>query len=58
MAIVEGDAPVSEAMPGVKGLLMTIAKGEVPMLADKPKSAASSCGNAVLLTTKAGGFGG
>ena len=45
-------------MPGVKGLLMTIAKGELPMLADEPKSAASTCGNAVLLTTKAGGFGG
>jgi mannose-6-phosphate isomerase-like protein (cupin superfamily) len=58
MAVVAGDAPVSEAMPGVKGLLATIAKGELPMLADKPKSAASTCGNAVVLTTKAGGFGG
>jgi quercetin dioxygenase-like cupin family protein len=51
VAIVGEDAPVSEAMPGVKELLKSVAKGDLPTIsgaADKP----------ILMTTKQGGFGG
>jgi hypothetical protein len=51
VAIVGGHAPISEAMPGVKQLLMSVAKGDLPTISgasDKP----------ILMTTKDGGFGG
>jgi mannose-6-phosphate isomerase-like protein (cupin superfamily) len=51
VAIVGEDAPISEAMPGVKQLLMSVAKGDLPTISgasDKP----------ILMTTKDGGFGG
>jgi mannose-6-phosphate isomerase-like protein (cupin superfamily) len=82
LAIVDQDAPISEAMPGVKELLMKVNKGELPMLqtgpADLkgangasagPKTANAAApnpavpnkehkGKSILMTTKAGGFGG
>ena len=51
LAVVGGDAPISEAMPGVKDMLMKIAKGTLPtMKGDKD--------NPPLMTTKDGGYGG
>ena len=49
LAIVADDAPVSEAMPGVKDLLMRIKKGELETIDQE--------GN-IRLTTPTGGFGG
>ena len=49
LAIVAGDAPISQAMPGVKEELMAVKKGKLPTIGD---------GTAILLTTKRGGFGG
>jgi mannose-6-phosphate isomerase-like protein (cupin superfamily) len=51
LAIVAGDAPISEAMPGVKQMLMEIATGKLPMIAGDPDQLP-------LLTTTDGGFGG
>ena len=51
LAIVGQDAPISEAMPGVKQMLMSIAKGDLPTLKDDPDKMP-------LMTTKDGGFGG
>jgi mannose-6-phosphate isomerase-like protein (cupin superfamily) len=51
LAIVGGDDPISEAMPGVKHLLISVAKGDLPTLPHPS-------GDAVLMTTKDGGFGG
>ena len=51
VAIVAGDAPISEAMPGVKQMLMNIAKGELPTMGSEPDKV-------VLMTGKQGGFGG
>jgi mannose-6-phosphate isomerase-like protein (cupin superfamily) len=51
LAIVADDAPISEAMPGVKQLLMSVAKGDLLTLGNEPDQA-------VLMTTKEGGFGG
>ena len=51
LAVVGDDAPISEAMPGVKALLMSMAKGELPTISGDPA-------NPPLLTTKNGGFGG
>jgi mannose-6-phosphate isomerase-like protein (cupin superfamily) len=81
LAIVDQDAPISEAMPGVKQLLMAVNKGDLPMLQTGPadqkganggstdsktsKAAAATAapaneheGKSILMTTKAGGFGG
>jgi mannose-6-phosphate isomerase-like protein (cupin superfamily) len=51
LAVVGDDAPISEAMPGVKALLMSMAKGELPTISGDPA-------NPPLMTTKNGGFGG
>jgi mannose-6-phosphate isomerase-like protein (cupin superfamily) len=51
VAIVAGDAPISEAMPGVKQLLMSSIKGDLPTICSEPDKA-------VLMTNKNGGFGG
>jgi hypothetical protein len=51
LAIVGGDDPISEAMPGVMQLLKSVAKGDLPTIPHPS-------GNAVLMTTKDGGFGG
>jgi pimeloyl-ACP methyl ester carboxylesterase len=51
VAIVAGDAPISEAMPGVKQLLMSSVKGDLPTMGSEPNKT-------VLMTTKNGGFGG
>jgi hypothetical protein len=47
LAIVAGDAPISQAMPGVKDELIAVKKGTWPTI-----------GGNVLLTTTKGGFGG
>jgi mannose-6-phosphate isomerase-like protein (cupin superfamily) len=47
LAINQGDAPYSEAMPGVKDLLIRYQKGDIPTL-----------NGSILLTTTSGGFGG
>lgn len=51
LAVVGEDSPISEAMPGVKQLLMSVAKGDLPTMGSEPDKA-------VLMTTKDGGFGG
>ncbi|QBR03753.1 cupin domain-containing protein [Paraburkholderia pallida] len=50
LAIVAGDAPVSEAMPGVTQMFKDLASGAVKVLSDD--------GQSVLLTSSKGGFGG
>jgi len=51
LAVVGEDAPVSEAMPGVKDLLMKFNKGKIPTIVGHPDSP-------ILMTTENGGFGG
>ena len=51
LAIVSGDAPISEAMPGVKELLQAVNKGTLPTLSVDPDKLP-------ILTTVNGGFGG
>lgn len=51
LAIVGEDGPVSEAMPGVKDLIMQINKGVLPTIPGAPDKP-------ILMTTKTGGFGG
>jgi hypothetical protein len=45
------DGPVSEAMPGVKDLIMQINKGVLPTIPGAPDKP-------ILMTTTTGGFGG
>ncbi len=71
LAIVADDDPISEAMPGVKQLLMEVNKGDLPMLktgpehqkgpqAGTPAEAPSGSDDekSILMTTADGGFGG
>jgi hypothetical protein len=65
LAIVGGEAPISEAMPGVMQLLMQTSKSDLSMLqtgaADmkQPGNAGGDHGGkSILITTNSGGFGG
>ena len=65
LAIVGGEAPVSEATPGVVQLLIQATKGDLPMLqtgaADKKQpgnAGGEHAGKSILMTTSGGGFGG
>ncbi|WP_157137032.1 cupin domain-containing protein [Sphingomonas sp. PAMC 26617] len=46
IAIVGEDSPISEAMPGVKQLLMQVNKGELPMLRTGPEDETQNAGSA------------
>lgn len=50
LAVVAGDAPVSEAMPGVVQMMKDLSSGAVQVIGEDGKS--------VLLTSPKGGFGG